>query len=41
MLGQGGVEADPRGKETGPGLEKEPKVEGEAFQVALSHLELE
>jgi len=35
MLGEDGVEADPRGKETDPDLEKEPKLEGEAFHLGL------
>ena len=35
VLGEDGVEADPRGKETDPDLEKEPKLEGEAFHLGL------
>ena len=41
MLGEDGVEADPRRKETDPDLEKKPKLEGEAFQVVFYHLGLE
>lgn len=38
MLGEDDIEADPKGEVTDLGLEKEPEMEGEAFQVPFCHL---
>lgn len=38
MLREDGIGANPKGKVTDPAMEKDPKTEGEAFQVAFYHL---
>lgn len=38
MLGEDGTETNLKGEVTDPDMEKEPKLEGGAFQVAFYHL---
>lgn len=38
MLVEDGIGANPQGEVTDPAMEKDPKTEREAFQVAFYHL---